>query len=159
MTCEYSFRPRSLSLMSHHPVSPRDFEFPALQQAALEAASHAYAPYSRFYVGAALLLESPEAGLTVTGCNVEIISFRLTTCAEQAAVAAAITRFGPGIRIRAIAVANRDGSPCTPCGACRQMLLEFSSPETRIAFPGPDGKTVFCTLADLLPLAFTFAPA
>jgi cytidine deaminase len=145
--------------MSQYPVSPRDFQFPSLQQAARDVAEHAHAPYSRFRVGAALLLDAPEAGFVATGCNVENASFRLTTCAEQAAVASAVARFGPAMRIRAVAIANLNGAACSPCGACRQTLLEFSSPETRIAFPGANGTTIFISLAELLPFAFSFSQA
>jgi cytidine deaminase len=116
-----------------------------------EAVAHrAYAPYSRFYVGAAILLESGEM---LAGCNVENASYRLTTCAEQNAIAAAVARFGPGIRIQALAVHNLNGTPCQPCGACRQTIAEFAAATALIAFPGPDGPAS-CTLAELLPSAF-----
>ena len=85
-----------------------------LRTAAQEAATRAYAPYSRFYVGAAVLLATGEV---VTGCNVENASYRLTCCAEQTAIARAVAEFGPGVRIAAVAVANRDTSiACAPCG-------------------------------------------
>ena len=119
-----------------------------------EAAAHrAYAPYSRFFVGAAILLESGEI---VTGCNVENASFRLTTCAEQGAIASAVAAFGPGIRIRAVAVSNLNRAPCQPCGACRQTLAEFAGPDTLIFYPG-EGEEA-CTLADLLPASFRLTP-
>ncbi len=117
---------------------------------AAQAARHAYAPYSRFYVGAALLT---TAGHTVTGCNVENASYRLTTCAEQTAIASAITQYGPDLRIQAIAIVNRNDTACQPCGACRQTIAEFAGPDCLILFPGKDGPTT-CTLADLLPAAF-----
>jgi cytidine deaminase len=125
--------------------------FPELLAAAHAAAHRAYAPYSRFFVGAAILLESGE---TVTGCNVENASYRLTTCAEQTAIASAVAQHGPKIRIRAVAVANLAQVPCQPCGACRQTILEFAPPDAIILFPGEAGATVTCTLADLLPAAF-----
>ncbi len=124
----------------------------ALLEAAEVAAHHAYAPYSHFYVGAAVLLAS---GQTITGCNVENVSYRLTCCAEQTAIAAAVSQHGPTIRIRAVAVANLAKVPCQPCGACRQTILEFASPDTLILYPGPNGAPTQCTLADLLPAAFT----
>jgi len=114
------------------------------------AAHHAYAPYSRFFVGAAILLESGEM---VSGCNVENASYRLTTCAEQTAIAAAVAKFGPEIRIRAVAVHNLNQTACQPCGACRQTIAEFAPASAVISFPGPDGPAT-CTLADLLPSAF-----
>ena len=119
------------------------------------AAQHAYAPYSRFFVGAAILLETGEI---VTGCNVENASFRLTTCAEQSAIASAVTAFGPAIRIRAVAVRNLNQTASQPCGACRQTIAEFASPETFILFPGPDGRASGCILADLLPASFRLSP-
>ena len=117
-----------------------------------EAAAHrAYAPYSKFFVGAALLLESGEI---VTGCNVENASYRLTTCAEQTAIARAVAEFGPAIRLRAVVVANLNHTACQPCGACRQTIAEFAPPTASIVFPGTQGRAGTCTLADLLPGAF-----
>lgn len=132
----------------------------ALRARAIAVAENAYAPYSRFRVGAAILLASPHAGTVITGCNVENASFRLTTCAEQTAIAAAIAQFGPTVRLAAVAVANLNHAASVPCGACRQTLLEFSPDPTLVTvlFPGitASGKTVdqSCTLADLLPAAF-----
>ena len=114
-------------------------------------ARHAYAPYSRFYVGAAVLLDS---GRIVTGCNVENASFRLTTCAEQTAIAAAVAACGPAIRIHAVAVHNLNGTPCQPCGACRQTIAEFADADAVVLFPGVGGATEQCSLADLLPEIF-----
>ncbi len=125
-----------------------------LGRAAEAVAHHAYAPYSRFYVGAALLLATGE---TVVGCNVENASYRLTSCAEQAAIAAAVARYGPGIRIRAVAVHNLAAVACQPCGGCRQTIAEFAGPETVIVYPGGEGKRETCTLADLLPMSFRLA--
>src|SRR5665213_3640840 len=122
-----------------------------LLQKAAAAAQNAYAPYSHFRVGAAVLLED---GSIVTGCNVENASYRLTTCAEQTAIASAVTLHGPAIRIRAIAVANLNNAASQPCGACRQTILEFSTPNTVIFFPKQDGTFDHITIADLLPAAF-----
>jgi cytidine deaminase len=122
-----------------------------LQQQAVTAAQNAYAPYSHFRVGAAVLLED---GTTVTGCNVENASYRLTTCAEQTAIAAAVTLHGPAIRIRAIAVANLNNAASQPCGACRQMILEFSTRNTIVFFLKQDGTFSPATMSDLLPAAF-----
>jgi cytidine deaminase len=122
-----------------------------LQQRALTAAHHAYAPYSNFRVGAALLLAD---GSIVTGCNVENASYRLTVCAEQAAIATAVSLHGPKIRIRAIAVANLNDTASQPCGACRQTIHEFSTPDTIVFFPGEKGAIDQATIADLLPAAF-----
>lgn len=124
----------------------------ALRRAAAESARKAYAPYSRFYVGAAVLLAT---GAIVSGCNVENVSYRLTTCAEQTAVARAVSEHGPGIRIVAVAVANVDKTvACQPCGACRQVLAEFADEGCLIFFPGKGGEPDDCTLGDLLPASF-----
>lgn len=122
-----------------------------LQQQASAAARNAYAPYSHFRVGAAVLLED---GSIVTGCNVENASYRLTTCAEQTAITSAVALHGPEIRIRAIAVANLNNAASQPCGACRQTILEFSTPNTIIFFPKQDGTFDHLTIAGLLPAAF-----
>jgi cytidine deaminase len=124
-----------------------------LQQRAIAAAQHSYSPYSHFRVGAALLLEAPQDTI-VTGCNVENASYRLTTCAEQAAIAAAVSQYGPDIRVRAISIANLNHAASEPCGACRQTIAEFSTPATRIYYPAEDGAIVGVALADLLPAAF-----
>ena len=100
-----------------------------LRALATEAAANSYSPYSHFRVGAALLLETGE---TITGTNVENASFRLTSCAEQAAIARAVSQLGPNIRLRAIAVANLNNAASMPCGACRQTLTEFGPDETLI---------------------------
>jgi cytidine deaminase len=124
-----------------------------LQHRATQAAHHAYAPYSGFRVGAALLLDD-VANTVVTGCNVENASYRLTTCAEQAAIAAAVTQHGPAIRIRAIAIANLNSTASEPCGACRQTIHEFSTADTIVSFPSANGDTTQTTIAALLPAAF-----
>jgi cytidine deaminase len=122
-----------------------------LQRCAIAAAHNAYAPYSHFRVGAAVLLSD---GTIVAGCNVENASYRLTVCAEQAAIANAVSLHGPGIRIRAIAVANLNDTASQPCGACRQTIHEFSSPNTIVFFPGEKGVIAQATISDLLPAAF-----
>ncbi len=121
-----------------------------LLAAAQEAARMAYAPYSGFRVGAALQLAN---GSIVTGANVENISYGLTICAERAAIVRAVATFGPELRITAVAIANLNHAPSPPCGACRQMLAEFTPPEIPVAFPAADGTRVLL-FGDLLPLAF-----
>ena len=134
------------------PTTPLDPTQAAdLQQRAIAAAHHAYAPYSHFRVGAAVLLTD---GHIVTGCNVENASYRLTVCAEQNAIAAAVALHGPQIRIRAIAVANLNDTASQPCGACRQTIHEFSTPDTIVFFPGENGTVSEATIAELLPAAF-----
>jgi cytidine deaminase len=127
-----------------------------LQHRATEVAHRAYAPYSHFRVGAALLLDD-EAHTIVTGCNVENASYRLTVCAEQAAIATAVGLHGPSIRIRAIAVANLNQTASQPCGACRQTIHEFGTPNTIVLFPAEAGTIAQATIADLLPAAFLLA--
>jgi cytidine deaminase len=134
-----------------HPSGLTPTQIEDLQQRAIAVAQNAYAPYSHFRVGAAILLED---GNIITGCNVENASYRLTTCAEQSAVATAVGLYGPHIRICAIAVANLNNTASQPCGACRQTLHEFSTRDTRIFFPAEDGTVAETTVADLLPAAF-----
>ena len=142
--------------MSQPPLSPT--QLTELRELATTAAKHSYSPYSHFRVGAALLLETGEI---VTGTNVENCSFRLTCCAEQAAIARAVAEHGPAIRLRAVAVANLNGAASMPCGACRQTLAEFADDATPILYPGPNGEPLQTILGDLLPHAFRpefFAP-
>src|SRR5271154_2661648 len=87
-----------------------------LLAAARQAMKNAYAPYSKFRVGAALLTATGEVFL---GCNVENASFGMTNCAERTAVFSAVAQLGPKVEVRAIAVTNDHGVPCSPCGACR----------------------------------------
>jgi cytidine deaminase len=141
------------------PTDLTHAEIVELHQRASEAAHNSYSPYSHFRVGAAILLHPDEiqAGAVISGTNVENASYRLTSCAEQTAIASAITLYGPAIRIRAVAVVNLNGAACMPCGACRQTILEFATPETAIFYPSDTGETVATTLADLLPAAFRLA--
>jgi cytidine deaminase len=112
---------------------------------AAEARQRAYAPYSNFTVGAALRTKS---GRIFRGCNVENISFRLTTCAEQAAVSAAVAE-GEKEFVE-IAVVADSKEPIAPCGACRQVLAEFS-PNMKIVMSTLDGRNQTFALSELLP--------
>jgi cytidine deaminase len=126
---------------------------PALEELmnrAREAAEHAYAPYSKFRVGAALQLST---GAIVTGTNVENVSYGLTICAERSAIVRAVAEHGPQIRITAVAVANLNDAPSPPCGACRQMLSEFIAPDSPIVFPSAQG-VISMPFSELLPMAF-----
>jgi cytidine deaminase len=120
-----------------------------LLQAARKAMKHAYAPYSRFRVGAALLT---ARGRIFSGCNVENSSYGLTNCAERTAIFAAVAASGPGLSIRAVAVVNAQGVPCSPCGACRQVIYEFG-PEAAIIFQSAEGWRA-SPIAELLPEGF-----
>ncbi len=125
-------------------------EAKALQAAAALAAENAYAPYSGFRVGAALLLDD---GATVTGCNVENMSYGLTICAERSALVRAISERGANVRVKAIAVTNLNHAASPPCGACRQMLGEFATEDATISFPSEAG-TESLPFATLMPFAF-----
>ncbi|MGH3106151.1 MAG: cytidine deaminase [Rubrobacteraceae bacterium] len=101
-------------------------ELDAVMDAARDASRNAYAPYSNFRVGAAILT---EGGQIHAGCNVENVSYGLAICAERNA-AAAMAFANPGDReIRLVAVFSPDAAPCFPCGACRQVLREFGCKE------------------------------
>jgi cytidine deaminase len=117
--------------------------------AARAAAQHAHAPYSRFHVGAAVLLHSGEV---FTGCNVENASYGLTNCAERTAIFSAVTAKGK-ISLQAVAAFVASGTACSPCGACRQVIAEFAQPGTLIFYQGVAG-VVETTIADLLPDSF-----
>jgi len=120
-----------------------------LLAAARAVRRNAYAPYSRFRVGAAV---RDEAGRVHVGCNVENASYGLTVCAERNAVGAAVAA---GARaIRAIAVASAARPPASPCGACRQVLAELGEADTPVLLAGPRGAPKQTTLGALLPRAF-----
>lgn len=124
-------------------MSP-EIDLTAARQAARDAMSRAYAPYSGFAVGAAVV---SEQGHIVAGCNVENVSYGLGVCAEVAAVAAAVSA---GIRrLRAVTVCDAAGRTLTPCGRCRQVLLEFGGGDLIV-----DGVDRPWTLGELLPEAF-----
>jgi len=125
-----------------------------LRAAAEAAAANAYAPYSHFYVGAALLFDD---GSIVTGCNVENVSYGLTSCAERNALFRAVSERGPSAKIVAIAVANRNGAASPPCGACRQVMSEFVTPDAVITFPGERGPQTL-PFAEIFPFSFSFEP-
>ena len=119
-----------------------------LLRAAEEARAFAYAPYSRFSVGAALLVEG-RSGF-VTGCNVENASYGLSLCAERNADG---TLAAPGGgRHLAVAIAGAEGEPCLPCGACRQFLAEFN-PSMLVVLREGAGTAVL-SLAALFPAPF-----
>jgi cytidine deaminase len=112
-----------------------------------EAALKAYAPYSKFRVGAALLAED---GAVFSGCNVENRSFGLTICAERTAITKAVSE---GRRsFTALAIAAPDSAvPVGPCGACRQVLSEFMPPQAPVRFGGNTPARVDSTIGALIP--------
>ena len=121
-----------------------------LHAAAALAAEKAYAPYSNFRVGAALLFDD---GDIVSGCNVENISYGLTICAERTALCRAIAEHGAHRTIVAISVTNMNKAASPPCGACRQMLSEFVTSDAIVYFPNDDGITS-APFNELLPHIF-----
>jgi len=116
--------------------------------AAMAVRRNAYAPYSKFPVGAALLADD---GSVLTGCNVENSSYGLSCCAERNAVAAAISCGKRGLV--AVAIAADTAQPVAPCGACRQVLSEFN-PRMTVIMVAKEGLTKTARLDRLLPYAF-----
>lgn len=123
-----------------------------LVDAAVAARERAYAPYSKFKVGAALRLRD---GRVVTGVNVENASYGLSVCAERNAVAAAVLAGAGPKDVIAVAVTADSDGPVSPCGACRQVLAEFAPPEAPVLMHNlRDGVTVMHDMGELLPSAF-----
>ena len=125
----------------------------SLITAAIDAMTRAYAPYSNFAVGAALL---DENGHIHCGANVENAAYPNGICAETSAIAMMVN--AGASRIERIAVAGGGGDAgdilCTPCGGCRQRIREFAAPDTVIIIANPDGEQQRFRLADLLPYSF-----
>jgi len=120
-----------------------------LEHAANKVMKNAHAPYSNFHVGAAILLTN---GKVFTGCNVENASYGMTNCAERTAIFSAVAELGPKIEIAAVAVTNDKGVPCSPCGACRQVIYEFG-PDATIYFQSANGPKQ-SHITELLPEGF-----
>lgn len=119
-------------------------------EAAVAAREKAYAPYSNYPVGAAVLAGS---GRIYSGCNIENASYGLTICAERVALASAIAA---GERtFLGLAIAGGDGTPSMPCGACRQFIAEWADEDLPISVVSAQGQRLDLTLGDLLPHAFT----
>jgi cytidine deaminase len=134
--------------MAATALSPPERE--KLLASAREALGHSYAPYSGFRVGAALLTDEGEI---FTGINVENASYGLTNCAERSAIFTAVERTrAPRLSIRAIAVVTGDDVPCSPCGACRQVIFEFGQ-NAVVIFKGREGYQEM-SITDLLPHSF-----
>jgi cytidine deaminase len=117
--------------------------------AARKAMQNAYAPFSNFRVGAAILT---ARGGIFTGCNVENSSYGLTNCAERTAIFSAVAEKGPKLEILAVAVTNAQGVACSPCGACRQVIYEFG-PDAVVFYQGADGPKE-SHITELLPEGF-----
>lgn len=127
------------------PSAQRD----ALLAAAERAFHNAYARFSNFRVGAAVLT---VAGNIYPGCNVENSSFGMTNCAERTAIFSAVAAEGPAMRIQAIAIIAEHPGACAPCGACRQVIFEFG-PEALVLYRTQDGMRS-TPIAGLLPEGF-----
>jgi cytidine deaminase len=120
-----------------------------LQRSAKKVLKNSYAPYSKFRVGAAILLSN---GKIFSGCNVENASYGMSNCAERTAIFSAVAQLGPKIEIRAVSVVTDRDVPCAPCGACRQVIYEFG-PDAIIFFKGTDGPQK-AHITQLLPEGF-----
>ena len=127
-------------------LAPQD---QALVLAARAAQIRAWAPYSEYHVGAAVLT---SAGHIHSGCNVEISSFSLTCCAERVAVFKAVSE--GDTRVLAVAIVTDEAEPAAPCGACRQVLYDFGGAELRVLLANNSDRVRVTHLAELLPLAF-----
>ena len=117
--------------------------------AAEEVRARAYAPYSRFSVGAAILADD---GKIYVGCNSENAAYPVGNCAEPSAIAAMIA--GGAKRIKRIYVTGPGSSPVTPCGGCRQRIREFADQDVVVISHGVDGAPLVQTIAQLLPYSF-----
>ena len=135
--------------MTHTPILPASAA--ALEARAVAAQLRAYAPYSRFPVGAAIQM----SGELFDGANVENASYSLGVCAERSAVLAAV--FAGARRLEAVAVCSNASPPSAPCGACRQVLLEFAADAAAVTVTAisPQGERRSWTLAQLIPDGFS----
>jgi cytidine deaminase len=124
----------------------------SLLQAATDVRQNAYAPYSRFKVGAAIRATS---GVIYAGCNVENVAYPEGTCAEAGAIAAMVA--AGETRIAEVLVIADSPDPVPPCGGCRQKLAEFADPQVPVTLCTTDGKSRSTTVAELLPGVFTAA--
>ncbi len=126
-----------------------------LVQKAKEVADKAYAPYSNFYVGSALLTRK---GNVFTGCNVENASYGGAICAERNAITTAVAQEGKEMIIHKIVIVTSNDAPAPPCGICRQFIAEFAdygSNETEIIFLGKEGRQIK-KVSEVLPFKFEF---
>ena len=130
-------------------MTPDSQTWEALASAAQRACRHAYAPYSHFHVGAAVLTDD---GQIFAGCNVENASYGLTICAERSAAFAAVCGSPAPPVLAAVYVTSDPPVAASPCGACRQVLAQFGNP--LVSFEAEGGRVVV-PLSELLPLAFS----
>jgi cytidine deaminase len=121
-----------------------------LVQKAIEGRKQAYVPYSNFQVGAAVLTSNNEIFI---GCNIENASYGLTNCAERTAIFKAVSTGSK--EINAIAIVGDTDGPISPCGACRQVLAEFCTENTKIILANMKGDTMETSIQELLPGFFS----
>lgn len=121
-----------------------------LMNLAKEAQANAYAPYSNFKVGAALLLND---GNVIKGCNVENASYGLTNCAERTAMFAALAQGYKKEDFKELAIFSSCNPPASPCGACRQVMVELMSKDGKV-YVGNDQGIIESNVSELMPLAF-----
>ncbi|WP_226677527.1 cytidine deaminase [Mesobacillus jeotgali] len=121
-----------------------------LVEKAIEARSTAYVPYSKFQVGAAIITSNDNVYL---GCNIENASYGLTNCAERTAIFKAVSE--GDTEIKAIAVVADTEGPVSPCGACRQVIAEFATDDTKIYLANLNGDVKETTISEILPGYFT----
>lgn len=128
-----------------------------LHALAEQALAQSYSPYSQFRVGAALRTRS---GAVYSGCNVECAAYPLSTCAERSAIVAAVRAEGPGVQVVELVVMARDATgadqPASPCGACRQLIIEFGA-GAEVHFRDAGGVWQRAAISALLPAGFTLA--
>lgn len=126
-----------------------------LFERAQAARERAYAPYSKYRVGAAIV---DENGKIHIGCNVENAAYPLGACAERSAIGAMIAAGGKVIQKIAITGGGAAIEACTPCGGCRQAIAEFADDDTVILLKDEEGAIRRHSVAEMLPLAFRLAP-
>ena len=135
-----------MALRDCEPFMPTDADLFAAAEAIRQKA---YAPYSGFRVGAAILADD---GRVYSGCNVENAAYPIGNCAEASAIAAMIA--GGGKRITRVYVTGPGAAPVTPCGGCRQRLREFAGDDVVVISHGVEGEPLHQTLGQLLPHSF-----
>lgn len=121
-----------------------------LVEKAIEARNKAYVPYSKFQVGAAIITSNDNLYL---GCNIENASYGLTNCAERTAIFKAVSEGDK--EIKAIAVVGDTEGPISPCGACRQVIAEFATENTKIYLSNLNGDVKETTISEILPGYFS----
>jgi cytidine deaminase len=142
--------------VSMHPYAG-NMDDETLMEAARKASENSYSPYSHFQVGAAVLTRD---GDVITGCNVENSSYSLSVCAERAAIFKAVSRGRKKGDFVKIAVAGRPHNGnwqfCSPCGACRQVLYEFTEGQFQVIYLDKSGALQSVPIEELIPDGFTF---